>query len=149
MTSTEIVRVPFHGTDLLTVDVDGKPHIVLRPAIEAIGLSYPAQLVKLRSRSWACLATSATQLPGDSQSRSPRSWLNTPASPTGEDGMTINWRKSSRSWDIKSLKCVEVAATGTGVLVRDSKNQTQTPLCFTRPEWDSFLNRVKHSELPT
>jgi hypothetical protein len=50
---SEIVKVPFHGDDILTVDVNGKPHIVLKPAIEAIGLDYFTQLAKLNGRSWA------------------------------------------------------------------------------------------------
>ncbi|MBD0838822.1 phage antirepressor N-terminal domain-containing protein [Streptomyces sp. TRM68416] len=36
-----------------TVMVDGQPHIVFRPAVEAIGLDYSTQLRKLRDRSWA------------------------------------------------------------------------------------------------
>ncbi|WP_432034213.1 phage antirepressor N-terminal domain-containing protein [Streptomyces antibioticus] len=43
-----------------TVMVDGQPHIVFRPAVEAIGLSYPAQLRKLRDRSWASRSDIAT-----------------------------------------------------------------------------------------
>ncbi|PWG13952.1 hypothetical protein DF268_08795 [Streptomyces sp. V2] len=36
-----------------TVMVDGEPHVVFRPAVEAIGLDYSSQLRKLRDRSWA------------------------------------------------------------------------------------------------
>lgn len=50
---TEIVRVPFHGDEVLTVDVDGNPHIVLKPAVESIGLDYWSQVEKLRGKSWA------------------------------------------------------------------------------------------------
>ena len=67
---TEIVRVPFHGTDLLTVEIDGRPHIVLRPVIETLGVSYSSQLTKLKGKSWACVSSINTQLPGDTQSRS-------------------------------------------------------------------------------
>lgn len=49
---TAIVRVPFHNTALQAVDVDGKPFIVFRPAVESIGLDYSTQLAKLRGRSW-------------------------------------------------------------------------------------------------
>ncbi len=59
-TSTEIVRVPFHGTELLTVGVDDKPHIVLRPAIEALGIDYATQYTKLRARSWAVVGQRPT-----------------------------------------------------------------------------------------
>ncbi len=50
---SEIVRVPFHGDEILTVEVDGKPHVVLKPAIEAIGLDYWSQVEKVRNKSWA------------------------------------------------------------------------------------------------
>ncbi|MGH3827533.1 MAG: phage antirepressor N-terminal domain-containing protein [Pseudonocardiaceae bacterium] len=58
--TTEIVRVPFHGTELLTVETNGKPHIVLRPAIEALGLDFSTQRAKLRSRSWAVMGLCPT-----------------------------------------------------------------------------------------
>lgn len=68
-TPAEIVRIPFHGTELLTVDEDGQPHIVFKPAIEALGLDFATQLTKLRRRSWACVGQRPMQLPGDTQSR--------------------------------------------------------------------------------
>jgi hypothetical protein len=45
---------------LQTLLVDGSPHIVLKPAVEDLGLSYPAQYRKLQSRSWAVVAQTAT-----------------------------------------------------------------------------------------
>lgn len=59
-TPAEVVRIPFHGTELLATDVAGKPHIVLKPAVEGLGVSYSAQLAKLRRRSWAVVSSSAT-----------------------------------------------------------------------------------------
>lgn len=50
---TEIVRVPFHGDEILTVEVDGKPNVILKPAIEGLGLDYWTQVQKLRNKSWA------------------------------------------------------------------------------------------------
>lgn len=67
--TTELVRIPFHGTDLLAVDCDGRPNVVLRPAIESLGLDFSAQRKKLQGRSWACMGESTTQLPGDTQRR--------------------------------------------------------------------------------
>lgn len=66
---SEIIRVPFRGDEIFTVDVGGKPHVILRPALEGIGLDYSAQYRKLQRRSWACVAQVTTQLPGDSQVR--------------------------------------------------------------------------------
>lgn len=48
----EIVRVPFHGDDVPLIEVGGQPHIVLKPALESIGVDYWTQVEKLRSRSW-------------------------------------------------------------------------------------------------
>lgn len=66
---TEIVPVPFHDDTVFTVEHDSKPHIILKPAVESIGLDYWAQVRKLRSRSWACTASKTVQLPGDNQRR--------------------------------------------------------------------------------
>lgn len=56
----ELVHIPFHGDEILAIDVDGKPHIVLRPAIERLGLTYAAQVEKLRTRSWATVRQGST-----------------------------------------------------------------------------------------
>lgn len=50
---TALIPFDFHGDQLLLVDEGGQPRIVLKPAIEAIGLDYWTQIEKLRSRSWA------------------------------------------------------------------------------------------------
>lgn len=49
----DVVRIPFHDDEILTVEVDGRPHIVLKHAVESLGLDYATQYTKLRSRSWA------------------------------------------------------------------------------------------------
>ncbi len=51
--STEIARIELSAGSIETVMVDGEPHVVFRPAVEAIGLDYSTQLRKLRERSWA------------------------------------------------------------------------------------------------
>jgi hypothetical protein len=58
---TEIVRVPFHGTVIHTTLLAAEPHVVLRPTLEGMGLDYSAQLKKLKTRSWACVAETATR----------------------------------------------------------------------------------------
>jgi hypothetical protein len=50
---SEIVKVPFHGDDVLTVEVGGKVHVILKPAVEAVGLDYDSQRQKLAGKSWA------------------------------------------------------------------------------------------------
>lgn len=55
---SEIVHVPFHGDDVPLVDVKGQPRVVLKPALESIGVDYWTQVEKLRSRSWATTSQS-------------------------------------------------------------------------------------------
>ena len=49
----EIMHIPFHGGEVLAVDENGKPWIILKPAIEHIGLDFSWQLQKLKAKSWA------------------------------------------------------------------------------------------------
>ncbi|MCD9194257.1 phage antirepressor N-terminal domain-containing protein [Streptomyces albireticuli] len=57
-TSREVVKLDLTAGSLQTVDLDGQPHIVLRPAIEELGLDYSTQLKKLKERSWATVGQS-------------------------------------------------------------------------------------------
>jgi hypothetical protein len=57
---TDIVRIPFHGGEVLAVEFNGKPHVVLRPAVERLGIDYSNQLRKLKGKSWASVVTSTT-----------------------------------------------------------------------------------------
>lgn len=52
------------------------------------------------------------------------------------------WRKSTRSTD---TNCVEVAARGGLVLMRDSKERRQI-LAFTEDGWDAFVAGVRAGE---
>lgn len=56
----DLVHVPFRDGEVLAVEIDGAPWIVLRPALDAIGLDYSGQLAKLRSRSWATVGQCPT-----------------------------------------------------------------------------------------
>lgn len=58
--SADVVKLNLSVGSLQTVMVDDVPHVVVRPAIEALGLSYPRQYRKLKSRSWAVVAQRAT-----------------------------------------------------------------------------------------
>lgn len=57
---TAIVRIPFHGAEIHTILADAGPLVVLKPTVEAMGLDYSAQLKKLKTRSWATVAETAT-----------------------------------------------------------------------------------------
>lgn len=55
---------------------------------------------------------------------------------------SLTWRKSSYS-NSDGGECIEVAAHGGVVPVRDSKDTTRTPLLFTAPAWSAFIDEVK------
>lgn len=57
---SEIVHIPFHGGEVLAVEEEGKPRIILKPAMEHIGLDYSWQLQKLKSKSWATVGETPT-----------------------------------------------------------------------------------------
>lgn len=51
--SGEVVQLDLSAGSIHTVLVDGKPSVILKTAIEQLGMDYSTQLSKLRSRSWA------------------------------------------------------------------------------------------------
>lgn len=60
------------------------------------------------------------------------------------DGLV--WRKSSRSYDWKDLKCVEISQDGDTIWFRNSKNPDGPRIAYTRPEVDAFLRGVLDGE---
>jgi hypothetical protein len=64
------VKLDLSAGSVHTVLVDGQPHIVLKQAVEDLGLDYSTQLAKLKTRSWASVGQSPMQMPGDDQTRS-------------------------------------------------------------------------------
>jgi hypothetical protein len=65
--------------------------------------------------------------------------MSNEASPDLSDAV---WRKSRRS-SAESSNCVEVAHIADALVVRDSKNPSETLLIFTRSQWLAFLDGVK------
>ena len=55
---SEVVQLDLSAGSIHTTLIDGAPHIVLRPAIEDLGLDYSTQLAKLKTRSWASVGQS-------------------------------------------------------------------------------------------
>lgn len=66
---SDLIPFDFHGDRLFLVNQGGEPRIVLKPAIEALGLDYWAQVEKLKKRSWAALGSSRVQVPEQGQHR--------------------------------------------------------------------------------
>jgi hypothetical protein len=61
---TEIVRVPFHDSEVLAVEVDSKPRIILKSAFESIGLDADQQIRKLQRQPWASTVVTTVQVDG-------------------------------------------------------------------------------------
>lgn len=59
---TDIVRIPFNGDEILAAEIDGKPHILLKPAFESIGLAADKQIAKLQKQPWACTSVTVVQV---------------------------------------------------------------------------------------
>jgi hypothetical protein len=59
------------------------------------------------------------------------------------DTGSLPWRKSRAS---ATGNCVEAAAAGDAVFLRDSKDREGPLLRFTTPEWEAFLTGVKSGE---
>lgn len=66
--STELVHVPVPGADdLMAMQDAGQVWAALKPMCDTLGISFPSQLRKLRSRSWAGVAQKATPSAGGIQ----------------------------------------------------------------------------------
>lgn len=65
---TAPARLQLSAGDVYAVEVDGRPHIVLKPAMEAIGIDYDNQRQKLDGKSWATKVLS-TVVAADGKSR--------------------------------------------------------------------------------
>lgn len=58
--SGEVVKLDLSAGSVHTVLIGGQPHIVLRPAIEDLGLDHSTQIRKLKGRSWAVVGAAPT-----------------------------------------------------------------------------------------
>lgn len=57
-----IVHIPFRDREVLAIEQDGKPFIVLKPAFEHIGLDADRQIKKVQQHAWACTSVTAVQV---------------------------------------------------------------------------------------
>jgi hypothetical protein len=49
----DLIQIPFSGGEILAVDVNGRPWIVLRPILSRFGLDCDAQIRKVQQQPWA------------------------------------------------------------------------------------------------
>lgn len=63
--------IVFHGSKLVTVDIEGHPHVAMRPICEAIGLAWHGQFESIKRDPVlsTCIRVTRTQMPGDDQAR--------------------------------------------------------------------------------
>lgn len=79
---TAIAKIDFHGHTLITAEHDSKPHVAMRPIVDAIGLDWDAQRQRIKRHPVlsTCAVIITSQLPGDTQRREvtflPLSMLN-------------------------------------------------------------------------
>jgi hypothetical protein len=59
-------------------------------------------------------------------------------------GANVKWIKSSHS--VATGACVELAAVGDAIALRDSKNPDVPPFYYTRAEMSAFLRGAKRGE---
>lgn len=62
----------------------------------------------------------------------------------GRECATSTWRRSSHS-NTQGNQCVEVAAFGDRIALRDSKNPDGPVLLFSRTEWKEFIQHLGRS----
>ncbi|MER7542760.1 DUF397 domain-containing protein [Actinomadura sp.] len=60
-------------------------------------------------------------------------------------GAALNWRKSSAS--ASDSNCVEVAAHGPAVLVRDSRDPSAGVITLAPAQWNAFVDAVRDGDL--
>lgn len=59
MTPQQLYSIPFYNTEILTVQINGEPWVVLRHAFEQIGIDADRQIAKIQRQAWATTSTSA------------------------------------------------------------------------------------------
>ncbi|MFB4308338.1 DUF397 domain-containing protein [Actinomadura sp. GTD37] len=57
----------------------------------------------------------------------------------------LSWRKSSVSGDDSA--CVEVAALGPSILVRDSRDHSAGVIAVGRAQWNAFVDAIRDGDL--
>ncbi|MFA1546798.1 DUF397 domain-containing protein [Actinomadura chokoriensis] len=60
-------------------------------------------------------------------------------------GVALSWRKSSASGDENT--CVEVAALGPSVLVRDSRDHSAGVITIGHAQWNALVDAVRNGDL--
>ena len=65
----EISTIPFHGTNIIATEINGVPHVAVKPICETFGINANGQVQRVKRQPWASTCITHVQLPGDTQSR--------------------------------------------------------------------------------
>lgn len=65
---TDLIPIPFRDGEVLAVEIDGKPFVILRPALDVFGLDSEAQIRKVQRQPWATTVVT-TVVAGDGKAR--------------------------------------------------------------------------------
>jgi len=60
--SGDLVPVQFHGDIIYAVKINDRPHILLKPAFDAIGVGADQQIAKLQAQPWSCTSVTPVQV---------------------------------------------------------------------------------------
>ncbi|SFG08763.1 P22_AR N-terminal domain-containing protein [Novosphingobium sp. CF614] len=71
MTDNRYLMIPFHGTDLTAVEINGELHVALKPVCEAIGIDWSSQRKRIMRDAIlsTCVVITTMQVPGEIQNR--------------------------------------------------------------------------------
>lgn len=54
--TADVARIPFHGSEILSTQVEGKTFVAFRPMAESLGIDPDSQRAKLKGKHWAVTA---------------------------------------------------------------------------------------------
>lgn len=60
--SGALVPIQFHGDTIYAIAVNDRPHVILKPAFEAIGVDADRQIKNIQAQPWSCTAVTAVQV---------------------------------------------------------------------------------------
>ena len=62
--SGDLTPIQFHGDTIYAVEINGRPHVILKPAFEAIGVGADQQIANIQKQPWSCTSVTPVQVGG-------------------------------------------------------------------------------------
>jgi hypothetical protein len=134
--SHEVVKLDLTAGSVHTQFIDGQPHVILKPAVDDLGLAYSPQLRKLKTRSWGTVTETVT-VAEDGKSRTMaattvRSFLMLMAN-INENRIDESKRPTLVAFQNETADAIEAYWTGGGAINPKA----------TLPQLDSLKERVE------